>query len=306
MNQLYAITSRNLKLYLRSKGTVFFSLLSMLVVIMLMLFFLGDMNVKGLTGVLAELPGRDAAQDETDAGLFILAWTCAGIISINAVTVTLAAFSSMISDRENGCLNAVYTAPVSRITIAAGYVLAAWCASVIICTLTLAITEVYAVCCGMPPFSVYTHIRLFGMIMANSFTYASFMYLLATQIKSAGAWNGIGTVIGTLVGFLGGIYLPIGSLSEGIARIMKCTPAIYGAAMFRSVMTKDILARIFENAPEEMISEYRTAMGIDLTLFGHDLTLGAELMILLAVGTVFLLAGAAAMRSGAKRNRKGY
>lgn len=303
MNQLFAITSRNLKLYLRSKGAVFFSLLSMLIVIMLMLFFLGDMNIKGLTGVLEELPGRDAVQDEENAGLFLLAWTCAGIISINAVTVTLSALSSMIKDRENGRLNSIYTAPVSRVVIAAGYVLAAWLASVIICTLTLVITEVYAVCCGMSVFSVATHIRLIGMIMANSFTYASLMYLLATLIKSEGAWSGIGTIIGTLVGFLGGIYLPVGALSDSIVRIMKCTPVIYGTAMFRSVMTRDILALIFEEAPEELFSEYRSAMGIDLTLFGHELNPGTEIMILLAAGAVFLLAGAAVMRFGTKSDR---
>ena len=145
MNQLFIITSRNLKQYLRDKGAIFFSLLSMFIVIVLMFFFLGDANVDGITSLLAQFPGRDAEQDKKNAELLVLAWTCAGMVSINAVTVTQASLSYMLKDRETGKLNSIYTAPVSRLIIAAGYVLAAWISSVIICSLTLIITEVYCV-----------------------------------------------------------------------------------------------------------------------------------------------------------------
>ena len=48
MRQFITLTGRNLKLYLRDKGAVFFSLLSMLIVIGLMVFFLGDMSVNSI------------------------------------------------------------------------------------------------------------------------------------------------------------------------------------------------------------------------------------------------------------------
>ncbi len=99
MEQFFAITGRNLKIYFRDKGAVFFSLLSMIIVICLMLFFLGDMNVESITEILEQFPGRDAAADEKNAELLILSWTCAGIISINAVTVTLSVHSAVIKDR---------------------------------------------------------------------------------------------------------------------------------------------------------------------------------------------------------------
>lgn len=210
--QLRTITGRNLKLYLRDRGTVFFSLLSMLIVIGLMVLFLGDIQKENMIAMFQKFPGRDAAADEKNAGLLILSWTCAGILSINAVTVTLSALSSMIKDKASGRLNAIYTAPVSRLVIALGYVLAAWTASVIICMLTLLITEIYGVICGLEWFSAVTHMQLIGMIMVNSFTYAAFMYVAAVLIQSEGAWSGLGTVIGTLTGFLGGIYLPIDML----------------------------------------------------------------------------------------------
>ena len=126
MEQFLAITGRNMKIYLRDRGAVFFSLLSTFIVIGLMVFFLGDMNIEAITGILEEFPGRDAARDEENAKLLVLSWTSAGILAINAVTVTLSVLSGMIKDKASGRLNSIYTAPVSRLTIAAGYIAAAW------------------------------------------------------------------------------------------------------------------------------------------------------------------------------------
>ena len=58
-----------MKLYLRDKGEVFFSLLSMLVVICLMIFFLGDMNVETIVDNLKEIPNQDASEDKKNAEL---------------------------------------------------------------------------------------------------------------------------------------------------------------------------------------------------------------------------------------------
>lgn len=303
MNQLFAITSRNLKQYLRDRSAILFSLLSMFIVIVLMFFFLGDANVDGITSLLAQFPGRDAAEDEENAALLVLAWTCAGMVCINAVTVTQASLSYMIKDRETGKLNSIYTAPVSRLIIAAGYVLAAWISSVIICSLTLVITELYCIAQGMAPFSFVAHLKLLGYIAANSFTYATLMYLVAAVSKSSGAWGGLGTIIGTLVGFLGGIYFPIGQLSDGIAGMVKCTPVIYGAALFRGEMTAQMLETTFEGIPAEVVTEFNQVMGSQLTIGDHILTAPEELAVLLVTGVVFLIAGAAVVRFGKKSDR---
>lgn len=303
MNQLLIITSRNLRQYLRDKGAIFFSLLSMFIVIVLMFFFLGDANVDGITSLLSQFPGRDAKRDEENAKLLVLAWTCAGMVSINAVTVTQASLSYMIKDRETGKLNSIYTAPVSRMVIAAGYVLAAWISSVIICTLTLIITEIYCVMQGMSPYSLSSHLRLLGFIAANSFTYATLMYLVAALVKSGGAWGGLGTIIGTLVGFLGGIYFPIGQLSDGIAAMMKCTPVIYGTALFRSEMTATALDATFDGIPSQVVTEFRRVMGIELTIGDAVLTVPQELIILLVCGGIFLICAAANLRFSKKADR---
>ncbi len=303
MEQFLAITGRNIKIYLRDRGAIFFSLLSTMIVICLMLFFLGDMNVENIIYLLEQFPGRETGNDIKNAELLILSWTSAGILSINAVTVTLAAFSGMIKDRVSGKMNAIYTAPVSRVTIAAGYIAAAWVSSVIVCVITLVITEVIGLAKGMEIYSPGTHLQLLGLIMVNSFVFAALMYPLTMIAKTEGAWSGLGTVVGTLVGFLGGIYIPIGSLADGIVSVMKCTPIIYSTAMFRKVMNEEILAETFTGVPQEVVTVYRQVMGIDLVVFDRALGVTEEWLILLFCGIILLVISAFMLGYGKKTDR---
>lgn len=303
MEQFFALTGRNIKVYLRDRGAVFFSLLSTVIVICLMMFFLGDMNIAAITDYLAQFPGRDAGADKENAELLVLVWTSAGILSINGVTVTLASFSGMIKDRVSGKMSSIYTAPVSRMVIAASYIAAAWISSLIVCLITLVATETYCVSKGMEPFSVMMHLQIVGLIMVNSFVFATLMYLLTMVAKTEGAWSGLGTVIGTLVGFLGGIYIPIGSLSDAIGGMMKCTPVLYSTAMFRKVMMEGIVQKTFEGTSTEFITEYNKAMGIDLEVFSHTMTVTEEWILLLACGIMFLVFGACALKFTKKTDR---
>jgi multidrug/hemolysin transport system permease protein len=302
MVQYLELVKRNMRIYLRDRGAVFFSLLSMMIVLILMLFFLGDMSVEGLTDLLSVLPDRNAGEDADNALMFVTLWTCAGIVSINAVTVTLAVYSSMIKDRTDGRFSSICTAPVSRLTISAAYVTSAWLCSCIICVITLVLSEIYCIVKGGVYFSFLSHLKLLGMIGVNSFTYAALMYLAAVLVKTQGAWSGIGTVVGTLVGFLGGIYIPIGSLAENIGNILKCTPVIYGAKMFRSIMTEEICREIFCGTPEILQTEYLDAMGVRIDFFGNSVSNTACVMILLASGAVFMAIGAVATKYMAKNN----
>ena len=303
MEQFMTFTGRNLKNYFRDKGSVFFSLLSMLIVIFLMVFFLGDMYIENTVDLLSAFPGRDRDMDRKNAELLILIWNFAGILSINAVTVTLAVYSVMIKDRVTGKLNSIYTAPVSRGVIAGGYIAAAWMASVFVCTITLFITEIYGIIKGQNAFSFITHMQLMGLIAVNSFVYAAFMYLLAMIAKTEGAWSGIGTVIGTLVGFLGGIYIPIGSLDKSIGVIMKCTPVIYGTSLFRSIMTKSIAETTFLGVPEEVLEEYRIVTGIHLKLFDRTIGIIEEWMGLFLCGILLMILGIFVLKFGRKTDR---
>lgn len=293
MWELFYLTKRNMLLYFRERGAVLMSMLSMLIIIMLMFIFLGDTNVDAVTELLAVLPGHDTSNDEKNAELLCTAWTIGGIIPINAVMVTLTTLSSIIKDKTSGKINSICTSPVSRFVISFSYILAACISSVMICLITAAVSEIYLCVKGMQAFTLAEHMKLFGMILVNSFAYSAVMYPAAILVKSEGAWSGLGMIVGTLVGFLGGIYLPVGQLSQGVANVLSCTPVIYSTAMFRDVMTRTAADITFADAPIEMAERYKNIIGISLEAFGNSISAGQCVIIVTAAGIFFSLLGTA-------------
>lgn len=261
------------------------------------------MHVDSITNILSGMPFRDLDKDRANAEILVLQWMISGIVCINAVTIPLSIYSDMIKDRTDGKLNSIYTAPISRLTISSAYIISAWICSVIVCTITLAISEAYIIFKGGEAYSVITHLKILGLICANSFAYAALMYFFAVLVKSVGAWSSISTIIGTLVGFVGGIYIPISQFSDTIARVIKCLPVIYGTKLFRNIITFDAQSALFNNVPQEIINEYRLSVGTDLSVSGNlvgDLTC---LFVLLGCGVLFTVLSAIIIKHVKKADR---
>jgi multidrug/hemolysin transport system permease protein len=279
------------------------SFLSMFIIIGLSVFFLGDMNINNITEVLKELPSYDAEKGEKNAELFVLCWTVAGIIPVNTALVSLSVLSSIIRDKTGGRINAVYTAPVSRIIVTASYIAAACAAAFIISALTFLVSELYICSKGGAAFTVAEHFKVGGMILVNSFVYSALMYFFACIIKTDGAWSGFGTVVGTLSGFLGGIYIPVGALSDSLVKIMNCTPFIYSTYMFRAVLTDRIADTAFKGLPPEVRDEFLGIMGVQYKAFGYEISLPGSLYIIAAFGIVFGVLGAIIINFSKKKDR---
>lgn len=293
MKEIYYLFKRNVLVFLRDYGAVFFSVLSMLIILLLMVVFLGKMNTDEVLWILSEYGGeRDALTDEKNAGYLIQMWTLAGILAVNTVTVSLTVMQTMIRDEVKGQLASFYVAPVKRIKIALGYILAAWAIGSGMSFLTLLVGEVYMVAQGNPLLSMDAFVKVLFMIMLNAFVYAAVGYLLALFIHSESAWGGMLTVVGTLVGFLGGIYLPVSMLSENIVKVLKCLPVLHGASMMREVLTKDAMEVTFEGLPDVVGEAFAKELGIVLWNGDVQITLEKQILILTLYGIIAIVMAA--------------
>lgn len=290
MSEVLALAGRDLKIYLRDRSAVFFSLLSSIIVIVLMLVFLGDMNVSSVTNSLNEMNLGTPEQNENNASLLVLMWAIGGILCVNGVTVTSMVTSTMINDFVNGKAQAFRTAPLSRVKLSLGYITASWSASVFICLLTLAAAEIFAAVNGAVIPGVAEHFILVAMILVNCFTYAGIMYFAGVLIKSEGAWSGFSTLTGTLVGFLGAIYIPMGALPDGVQSILKCLPVLHGCSMFRDILTSGMCEKTLAGVPEDIIAEYKQNMGITVAFGDNVMDWKIQLAILLVCGIIFIAA----------------
>lgn len=302
-NATGALLLRNMKIFLRDRGAVFFSLLSMLIVLALMLLFLGNMNSDTIVGLLETYGGvRDAEADRANADHLVLVWALAGILLVNCVTVTMTVMGNLIHDEEEGKLASFYIAPVSRARITLGYILSAWIIGTGMSLVTLLLGNLLLIGKGggLP---AKTCLMLAGMILANSFLYAAFSYLLTLFVHSSGAWNGLLTVSGTLVGFLGGIYLSMEMLPEKVSTAMKALPVLHGASMMRRVSVQEALTETFLGLPSEVMEGYSEGMGITVSVNGEILSVSMQLLfvVLLGIGITVLSALISMRRAGRDR-----
>lgn len=290
MKETLYLVKRNIAIFVRDYSAVFFSILSMLIVLGLMVIFLGDMNSKSVVNVLQEFGGeRDLAKDEENAAYLIQMWTLAGILVVNTVTVTLTVMQNMVQDEARGRLASFYVAPVKRIKIALGYVLAAWFIGVIMSMLTLAAGEIYMVMQGHTVLPTEDWLKLLGMVALNAFVYAALGYLVALFIHSESAWGGMLTIVGTLVGFVGAIYLPMSQLPESIGKVLKCLPVLHGAAMMRVILTEAAIEETFTGLPDEVGEIFKEKMGITIMADGNEVTLEYQILFLLAYGIIAII-----------------
>lgn len=305
MKEIYYLCKRNILVFMRDYSAVFFSVLSMLIILLLQVVFLGEMNENSILWALSEYGGeRDVLTDEKNAEYLINVWTLAGILIVNTVTVSLTVMQTMIRDEVKGQLASFYVAPVKRIKIALSYILASGTIGSGMSFLTFLIGQGYLLLQGNPIFSVEVFLKVLAIILLNAFVYAAIGYLLALFVHSESAWGGLLTVIGTLVGFLGGIYLPVSQLSEGVVKVLKCLPILHGTAMMREVLTKEALETTFAGLSEIITEQYAKEMGITLWNGEVQISLENQISILLLYGIIAIIVAAAISKRRTIQDRK--
>lgn len=286
---LMNLVKRNLRVFYRSRGSIFSSLLACIIVVVLMVVFLGDMNVNSITNILSEYGGvRDEAADSANALSVILNWITAGIIIVNSLTVTLTVIGTMIDDEENHRLISFYVSPLKRSTFVMAYVIAGFVMGFLFSILTLGLSELYIYLSGSTIITLNEFLRAVAYIFAAEFFSAGFTFFLASLVHTKNAFSGMCTIFGTLIGFLGGIYIPIGSLDESIAAVCKYLPFMAVSALMRSAFFDSLIEKTFTNLPNEVAAEYKSVMGITLEYGSHQMTELDLLLYVLICGIIFM------------------
>jgi multidrug/hemolysin transport system permease protein len=261
----------------------------MLIIIGLMVVFLGKMNADSVLNLLNEYGGeRDTVLDRSNAEQLVMLWTLAGIVVVNSITITLSMVGIMVEDEAQKRLSSFYVAPVSRWIFVFSYIIAAIAMGIIMCSLTIIIGEAYIVATGgiMLPITILGKVFLY--IVLNVFTSATMVFLIANFVHSQSAFGGLSTIIGTLVGFIAGIYLPMGMLPERVQNVLKCFPLLHGCSFMRDLLTKDILAKTFTNCPEELMNGYKEYMGITILYEGEAISTTIKIAFLVISGIIFI------------------
>lgn len=271
---MIAFAVRNLRIFFRDRAAVFFSLLAVFIIIGLYALFLSDVWT-------AELEGFTGVRYMMDS------WIMAGLLAVTSVTTTMGAFGVMVEDRSKKIYKDFSVTPVRRGSLAGGYVISAVTIGIIMSVITLILAELYIVSGGGELLDAGAMLKTLGMIVFSTIANTSMVLLIVSFFKSANAYATACTVIGTLIGFLTGIYMPVGNLPEGVQWVVKCFPPSHSALLFRRIMMESPVSQSFSGAPEEVTDGFMHQMGVVFDFGGTDASPWVSVAVLAVSAAVF-------------------
>lgn len=273
---MIAFAKRNLKLYFRDKSSVFFSLMAVFVILALYIFFLGD--------VWAD------TYDFADGIKEVLNnWVMAGILAVTGVTTTTGMLETMVKDRCDKIQKDFYVAPVKKSALAAGYFISANVVGNIMTFIAFILAEIYIVVEGGSLLSPKYMLAVVAFILYSNLMNTSIVLFMVSLFKSRNAYATASTIIGTLIGFLTGIYIPIGSFPNGVQWVIKCFPISHSAVVFRQIMMHDSMATVFEGAPQDVISATKESLGVIYSYGDYEMGTTGNMLVVLITAIVFFL-----------------
>ena len=277
MTVMINLIKRNLKLFFRDRTSVFFSLLAVFIIIGLYVLFLGDMMTNNFKELLV-----------SNARFIVDSWIMAGILSVISITSTMGAFHIMIEDTTKKISKDFLSAPLKRSQLAGGYIISSFIVGVIMSIAALIIAEIYILAGGGSLLGLMSLLKLLGVMLLSVFASSAMVFFIVSFFKSSSAFASASTIIGTLIGFLTGIYIPIGSLPSGVQTAIKIFPISHSAALFRQIMMEAPMSKAFANAPAQAATGFKQMMGIVFFFGDRELSPLINILVLIVTGVVFL------------------
>ena len=270
------MVKRNLKIYFQDKAAVFFSMLSVIIIFALYIFFIGDSISSGLK--FLPHPNR-----------LMRAWMLAGMLASASITTSLGAYGVMISDRETKTSKDFYSSPVSRRQIAGGYIITGFIISIIMSIFTLIFGEIYMGMIGGAVLDMDILLKLFGVIVLSAFASSAIASFIISFLKTNSAYSAASMIVGTLIGFLVGAYIPIGNLPENVQWLVKYFPCAHSAVLYRQLLMEGSIKENFANQPTAVLKETKEILGVVFVYNGHTASAWMSVVALLITGVVFYL-----------------
>lgn len=271
---MISFVSRNLKVFFRDKTAVFFSLLAVLIVLGLYIFFLGDVwvdsfpNIKGVKNLMN-------------------CWIIAGLIGVTSVTANMGAFGTMIEDKSKNKIKDFYVSPIKKSKIVGGYIISSFIVGSMMSVVTLIISQIYLVYSGVDVLNFKELTEVFLIILMTSLSNSAMILFIVSLFSSEKAFSTASTIVGTLIGFITGIYLPISMLPDSVQIIVKLFPTSHGISILRQIFMKKQIDISFADVPTNYINEFKESMGVVYYINDKLVSNTTSVFILIASTIIF-------------------
>jgi multidrug/hemolysin transport system permease protein len=260
---------------------VFFSLLSPLIMFVLFLLFLGNLNTEGI---------RQSFPVSTSAiAFFVNSWVFAGILAITPVTTSLASLQVLVTDQASGRFKDFAVSPIRRWKIIIGYFGSTLLVSASITTVVFVLGELYVVLNGGSWLTLQNALLTYGVLILLCIVFTSISSFAATFINSESAFTSLSVIIGTGIGFLAGVYVPVGSLPVSVVNVINTLPFSQSASLVREFFVKQSIDGLAVGNSISVI-ELNQSYGISIKTVGYTISSSEISILLVSISLIFTIA----------------
>lgn len=273
------LVERSLKIFLKDKASVFFSLLAPLIVLGLYLLFLGDIQMDGIKAAFEGAPIDDKLLKS-----FVDSWMLAGVVSVACVTVSFSVQGITVQDREKGVLNDMLASPISRGIIDLSYLISNFVVTLCICLIVLAVAFVYVAITGWT-LSFVDAVLLIALTIMSVLSASVISTLVGLAFRTSSQHSAFVGIISAMIGFVMGAFMPLSAFPEGVQYVTLFVPATYSAALYRNLFMRGALEKIDAVLPGAE-DGLKGSFSMELDFFGK--TIGADMQAVIFAAFIAL------------------
>ncbi len=280
MYDFSSLVKRHILIFLRDKTAVFFSFLSVIILLVLYFLFIGRQFVSG---------EQMALLDEDLKTYLVTSVMMGGVIIINTVSLSLGMMGNFINDLEHNRLDGFLVTPVKRYKIILSYYLSS---IIVTATLTLimwffTISYVGFISGYWYPFETIVTASL--LIIFFTFFSSTLMIYLTTLLKSINAFGTLSGVLGTFIGFVTGIYIPLAVLGQSMVYVASLIPFTHMTILLRSVLLSEPYQIMGQNIPSEQMEVIESFFGTrEIGVLGMDVSMYVIMAVSTLIGVLLL------------------
>jgi len=165
-----------------------------------------------------------------------------------------------VADKE-GAAKDFFTSPVSRGKISFSYIMSSSVVGFVMTGIALALCIVYMVLSGGNWPGVFDWARLLLTVILSALCANAMITFAAAFIKTQTTFSAFSMMLGTMVGFIMGIFIPIGQLPGPMQWIIRLFPMSHSVSMFRQILADGELPALFAGAPDAL-EAFREMFGV--------------------------------------------
>lgn len=280
MKNVFALIKRNCLLFIRSKQVLFSSLLSGIIMIALYFMFIANLYSQGFNDSM----GLDLTQKQIDAAIYLQ--MIMGVLVINSISLSTGMFTFMAKDFETRKTEAFLLTKAKSVQVTLSYLISAITVSFALNFIVLIISIILIGAITGVWIGFVTFLEITGVLVIVTLVGCAIMLFITSLVRSSVAIGVISGILGTVLGFLCGIYMPYSNMGKGAMYVGSLLPITHFAIWLKQIALGNIFSQfgISQEVSEIVLDKAFSAGNIGLC--GADL----PLWLMLVLGVVFSIA----------------